>query len=109
MLTTVITPHPPMLWLRCTHKSPVLSQYAWDKPETPHVETRFIASKKLARKTDAINRRLYKEWTRQLFLVQLLHNSVIANLDKSGQNERIVSFSKTDFMKRCRKYHNLGK
>ncbi|MFN6525924.1 hypothetical protein [Nostoc sp. ChiSLP03a] len=43
MLTTVITPHPEMLWLRCTHKSPVLSQYAWDKPETPHVETRFIA------------------------------------------------------------------
>jgi hypothetical protein len=43
--------------------------------------------------------RLYKE----------LHNSVIANLDKSGQNEPIVSFSKADFIKRCRKYHNLGK
>ncbi|MCC5630016.1 hypothetical protein [Nostoc sphaeroides] len=62
-----------MYWLWCTHKSdPVLPQYAWDKPESPHVETRFIASKKLARYTDAINRRLYREYTRQLFLDRLL-------------------------------------
>nr|MDZ8020775.1 hypothetical protein [Nostoc sp. SerVER01] len=41
----------------CTHKSdPVLFQYAWDKPESPHVETRFIASKRLTRSQDAINR-----------------------------------------------------
>jgi hypothetical protein len=31
----------------------------------------------------------------------LLHNSAVANLEKSGQNERKVSFSKTDFIKRC--------
>ncbi|MEH1891276.1 MAG: hypothetical protein V7K92_18100 [Nostoc sp.] len=29
----------------------------------------------------------------------LLHNSVVANIDKSGQNERMVNLSKTDFIK----------
>ncbi|MFN6497864.1 MAG: hypothetical protein RMX65_012770, partial [Nostoc sp. DedQUE01] len=38
----------------------------------PHVETRFIASKRLTRSQDAINRRLYREFTRQLFVHRLL-------------------------------------
>nr|MDZ8020898.1 hypothetical protein [Nostoc sp. SerVER01] len=64
MISLIIRPHPlissPLAGLRCTHKSdPVLFQYAWDKPESPHVETRFIASKRLTRSQDAINRRLY--------------------------------------------------
>ena len=31
-------------------------------------------------------------------MTALLHNSVVANLDKSGQNERMVNFSKTDLL-----------
>ncbi|MFN6495550.1 MAG: hypothetical protein RMX65_000575, partial [Nostoc sp. DedQUE01] len=37
-----------------------------------NVETRFIASKRLTRSQDAINRRLYREFTRQLFVHRLL-------------------------------------
>ncbi|WP_335029761.1 hypothetical protein [Nostoc sp.] len=68
---------PPASSLRCTHKSDPVLPHAWDEPESPHVETRFIASKKLVRYTDAINRRLYRKYTRQLFLDRLLFTTCV--------------------------------
>nr|MDZ8022941.1 hypothetical protein [Nostoc sp. SerVER01] len=50
-----------------------------------HVETRFIASKRLTRSQDAINRRLYREFTRQLFVHRLLFPTCVYTVASCGE------------------------
>ncbi|MDZ8238379.1 MAG: hypothetical protein RMZ69_14570, partial [Nostoc sp. ChiQUE01a] len=52
--------------------------------ESPHVETRFIASDRPTRSQDAINRRLYRESTRQLFLDRLLFPTCVYTVTLRG-------------------------
>ncbi|MDZ8238301.1 MAG: hypothetical protein RMZ69_14175, partial [Nostoc sp. ChiQUE01a] len=55
----------------------------------PHVETRFIASDRPTRSQDAINRRLYRESTRQLFLDRLLFPTCVYTVGKLlGETKR---------------------
>ncbi|MDZ8242189.1 MAG: hypothetical protein RMZ69_34490, partial [Nostoc sp. ChiQUE01a] len=55
----------------------------------PHVETRFIASDRPTRSQDAINRRLYRESTRQLFLDRLLFPTCVYTVAYEGRGAKL--------------------
>ncbi|MDZ8239459.1 MAG: hypothetical protein RMZ69_20310, partial [Nostoc sp. ChiQUE01a] len=70
----------------------------------PHVETRFIASDRPTRSQDAINRRLYRESTRQLFLDRLLFPTCVYTV--APQALRGWGWGVRDFCKRSNEYLN---